>query len=892
MSQDDLLVRNAVQRMGVNASVEWTRQCISFKNKQDASSPPATSNQDLAQFIFEMYLLADFRILEPKPLLPSSIATPHNQNLFTDFGGNSVRPSRSGGGIILQILEIQDIGISSLKMLEACEAIGVKGDQPGGFPIEKTLPKGMIALDLTDGVRKMRALVMEPIAGIAMEMKIGAKIRVRDVQVKHGVLHLNPGNTFLLGGEVASMNQHPRRLVIMNQMKKKLGLPLDILPTAGNAPPSTPQAMSTSNSTSAAFSNITINTNNNNNSHNNHNSSSSSVNSALKNLWSNPQAAVRAQDSIPSTTSPNGSVWRAPIIANDTPNPWKSFKPHQSTSPEPDLQLRDEQEDYMRMLEEQQPQWDFHQDMEMDDIGLPGNDVDWDVSSNLSMDDAQRGLDRKMKEVSPGLLDTKSPVKRGLQVRRSLSLKSPHSRQQDRRRADSWEVETSLPIDYKALNARGSDGGDMDVDRKSPSRDIFNTSNLSQESDKFDIKTERGAGISRKSSPGIISPSDLGQDSGDLKHLVDAEMQSQRNADKTRGSKRRVSPEYDSGDRDYSTNRRRSRSFVPSPHIEGNDDAQIKDKLEKDNDLLLNIKKEAVKSVLDRYSRAEEIIPRELSDEFSRSPVVADDTPFSDSEMQSVNIKIEKTEIKKSDGASYHAAIELLSDDDGDGSKFPSSDQDISELDIQMKIKSEPNATTFIPKNLIVKSEPGTTYSQSYVSESSVSIKQEVTLLEFDMDDDYDFGGLTEVIHVVPEVELDKVEISVREGSEVKAQARVHKLGKFSLTTLAVSIPITLLPVVSPPHGENAVTEGITPATLTDTKVEAVLDQPVVELLLDYSITQFRELVRINEPEAKKAVGRLRSTLSEVETVECYFKGLRSNIPVIRELKILSKKHR
>ncbi|KAF9399576.1 hypothetical protein BGX21_005983 [Mortierella sp. AD011] len=651
----------------------------------------------------------------------------------------------------------------------------------------------------------------------------------------------------------------------------------------------TTQITSTSNSTSRAFSNNFVNASNSSSSSNNNN-----VNGASKNLWSNPQAAVRAQDSIPSITSTNGSVRRAPAIVNDTSNPWKSFKPRHSTSPEPDLRLQDERDDYMRTLEEQQPQWDFHQDMEMDDIGLPGNDVDWDASSNLSMDDAQRDLDRKMKEISPRLADAKLPLKRGLQVRQSINLKSPFSHQQSRRRSDSLEVDTSSTMDHKASNSGGSDG-DMDMSRESPCRDIFDTNDLSQEIDKFDIKIERGADISRKSSPGIISSSDFGQDPGRFDRLIDAEMQPQRNADKTRGSKRRISPGYDSGDQDYSTNRRRSRSFVPSPHIEG-DDAQIKVKLEKDNDPLLNIKKEVDKFVLGGDSRAEEIIPREPFDEFSRSPVVADDTPFSDSDMQSVNIKIEKTEIKKSDGASYHAAIELLSDDDSDdnngGGKFSSPDQDISELDIRTKIKSEPDYTSFIPKKVIVKSEPETTYSQSYVSQSRVHIKQEETLLEFDMDDDCDFGGLTEVVHVVPEVELDKVETSVREGKEVKAQARVHKLGKFSLTTLAVSIPITLLPVVSSPRGENPAVEDITPAILTDSKVEAVLDQPVVELLLDYSITQFRELVRVNEPEAKKAVGKLRSTLSEVETVECYFKGLRSNIPVIRELKILSKKRR
>ena len=39
---------------------------------------------------------------------------------------------------------------------------------------------------------------------------------------------------------------------------------------------------------------------------------------------------------------------------------------------------------------------------------------------------------------------------------------------------------------------------------------------------------------------------------------------------------------------------------------------------------------------------------------------------------------------------------------------------------------------------------------------------------------------------------------------------------------------------------------------ISDTKLEAVLDQKVVELLLEYSIVEFRNLVRVDEPEAKR----------------------------------------
>src|SRR5690554_2768180 len=144
MTNDDLLVRNAIQRMGVNASIEWTRQCIAFKQKQDATngiSAMAAFDKDMAQFVFEMYLLADLRTLDPKPTFPSSISTPHMQRLFTDMEDLGGFLSKDSGGVILQILEIQDIGVSSLKMLEACETIGVAGEQPGGFQVGKALPR-------------------------------------------------------------------------------------------------------------------------------------------------------------------------------------------------------------------------------------------------------------------------------------------------------------------------------------------------------------------------------------------------------------------------------------------------------------------------------------------------------------------------------------------------------------------------------------------------------------------------------------------------------------------------------------------------------------------------------------------------------------------------------
>ncbi|KAF8936658.1 recQ-mediated genome instability protein 1 [Dissophora ornata] len=772
MSNDDLLVRNAIQRMGVNASVEWTRQCIAYKHKLDASpSNFSARSQDLPTFIFDMHLLTDFRILESKPILPSSIATPHKQRLFNDFGSGSSQLGRTGGGVILQILEIQDIGISSFKMLESCEGLGVAGDQPGGFQIGKALPRGMIILDVTDGVRKMRAMLMEPIFGIAMEMKLGAKIRVRDVEVRHGVLQLNPNNTILLGGEVASMNQHPRRLAIMNQMKQRLSLPVDAMPAA--TCPSLPGTQTLRPYTTVATT-TTIVFNGNNN-----------INGmgTANGVWRNPQAAVTAQDAVASTTP---TTWRAPAVTEDTPNPWRSFKPARnfvSPPPQPPASDRqhygDEQDEYLQMQRDQEPQWGFHNDMDMD-YGLHDNDADWGSMSQLSMD-----MDMKQHQQKDG----------------SEGIESGNS---DMRATGSqWKEQTD-----------------------------------------------------------------------------------------SRNKKRRVTPEYESSDQDFYTNRRRSRSFSTSQRI----DEELEDKVKprkkdettlnsedgRDNDFLLDIKKEVLGNVNTR-SNADNIFESNSEDMGDRDSPSAYLAPPPTSGAMSITIKAEKMEASKLEGSTYFAAIDLSSDDDADGdgeeTQLPSTpDKDIAGLDILTKIKLEPGVGSRMDRRT----------DADFIHPSPLkAIKQEETLLEFDMDDEDDFGGLSEVVHVVPEVDLDQVEKAVRDGRE----ARVNKLGKFSLTTLAVSIPIFLLPVDRQTPRDPAALEGFS-TSISDTKLEAVLDQKVVELLLEYSIVEFRNLVRVNEPEAKRAVAKMRAGLSEVESIECQFKGLRNNIPVIRELKVLSKKRR
>ncbi|KAG0280150.1 hypothetical protein BGZ95_011147 [Linnemannia exigua] len=876
MAFDDLLVRNDVQRMGVNASIDWIRQCIAYALSQ------GTPDSKLAFFILDMYLLADFRTLDPKALLPTATQTPHKQTLFIEGELKDSLSREKGGGAILQIIEIQDIGVSSLKMLEACDAVGVAGDEPGGLQVGKSLPQGNLSLDLTDGTRLIRAVLMEPILGIGMEMMLGAKIRVRNAEVRHGMLMLSSKNTFLLGGEVASMNEYPRRLVIMNQMKKRLGLPMDAIPglnqNGANSTTAAPATWSQAGNNTASISNnngnstltitttTTTTTNNNNNNNINNNNMST-------NIWKNPQPAVSAQDAVPSRTlstpltqPPTSST---PINTTnkdkDTPhNPWKSFQ--RDKSPSPLLAPQTYEDEYLQMQREQEPIWDHYEDMEFDNPEMRVDDGGWEVMSQLSM--GGKGLTNsdaiKSKDSSPPLMATLSPSRRSSSTRRSISLRAPHSEDKEKEKERirrEWEVDrlpkngTDSSSDNSNSRGRNGSGENAADGPSSPGASEFMTEyRQTLEHQKASLKDL----TSRQGEPDY---DDFDQDVGELDYNDPFQDHETLNGDADGPldrKKRRTSPDSkNSPDGSHYPSRRRSQSFSASHWNEEETRVDIKMEpgtygcLETPGDELVAIGKDG-----SRHGMVEDEERQEAVDARPASPPI--------------RVKVEAAEAR----GVNHAVIDLSSDDDGDSGETSKSRASASQ---RAPLKQEPGVGTI----------SGTNRKRAF--DRWVPVKQEETLLEFEMDDEDDFGGLAEVVPIIPVVELTRVEQNVCRGQEIKAKARVHKLGKFSLTTQSASIPITLLPVDPVQAAE---TEGRASSDKNTFKLQAILEQRVVENLLQYSIGEFRSLVRINEAEARRAVKNLRATLLEVELVECQFKGLRCGIPVIRELTVLSKKRK
>ncbi|KAG0240477.1 hypothetical protein BGX31_001938 [Mortierella sp. GBA43] len=715
-------------------------------------------------------------------------------------------------------------------MLEACESLGVAGDQASGFQVGKALPKGMISLDVTDGIRKMRAVVIEPIPGIAMEMKLGAKIRIRDVDVRHGVLQLDPSNTLFLGGEVASMNRHPRRLVIMNQMKKRLGLPQDNLPdtsTLIDDPLATPHITTM---TATAF-------------RNNISANSSTPNHAQGNIWSNPQTMVNAQDTGSSTN-----------VDKDTSNPWRSVQPFQSAvlpprsppqSSSSGRQRYEENDVYLQQEWEYEPQWDYN-DIDLDDIPFPDDDANWESMSQLSVDTTEKqqmqnpigssDFTRDKSSGSPATVDVDSFLQEAPSTRRKFNLRAPLPRQQ---KLQHEEPKASVPQTdihqvYDKISKQNTDDSDELTDkRRFTLQKILDVGNRSSPihdgiSNKKAVKRN-----TRSESPlwtsngeddsGYNGYMDSGSDLGQIGTPSIA-------PDKV---KRRVSPEQDEDEDDFATNRRRSRSF---PKMGLMKSSTFRTDPTSDDEQLVKVKAEKPDATTD--------IPEKDWGQ-DHSTAMGMDTGH---DIFPVRIKSEVMDAKRPGISALPLVIDLLSDDDEDvfnkQLKISSSQQDDYRKDLLRKPISKTQVTAKSAIGSILHLQgPGQNYEDG--SEEEKNIDNEKTLMEFDTDDEGGSDGLSEVVHRVPEVELDEVVEALLARREVKAIARIHKLGKFMLTNVGVSLPIFLRPV----SRSHTVT---TSQPLEDSILEAVLDSNVALKLIGLTYPEFAHLSTHDKPEAMR----------------------------------------
>jgi hypothetical protein len=477
--------------------------------------------------------------------------------------------------------------------------------------------------------------------------------------------------------------------------------------------------------------------------------------------WKNPQPAVSALDAVPSRTisvpaaqQPISSVVSTSSNKEVPHNPWKVFqRTHNSPSPPPPLHATVQdggmayEDEYLRMQREQEPKWDYNQDMEFDNIDMPDDDAGWEVMSQPWMNggegSSKPNITGKSKDSSPPLIATLSPSRRTSFGRKNISLRAPHSQEKDKSRGE-WEVD-QLPKNKPSSGTRSSGRGNSDSDEhaaagpSSPEPRDFMT--------EYRRKLEEQRASLEEQTKRTPVYDDFDQDHQDPFQDQDQEASDD---EPINHKKRRTSPDSkNSPDGGHYPSRRRSQSFSTSYWNEEETKVDIKvepgtlETLSKpgDDGLLSNDKDDDSMEPIEDLGRPETVAVRSLS--------------------PPLNIKVEvaRTEVN-------NAVINLSSDDDND-------DADGNGKTASRASSGEPASGS---QRVQVKQEPGESpgSQRKPVSENYwAPVKQEETLLEFEMDDEDDFGGLAEVIPIIPLVELTQVEHEVRRGQEVKVKVKL-----------------------------------------------------------------------------------------------------------------------
>ncbi|KAK6521314.1 hypothetical protein TWF506_001538 [Arthrobotrys conoides] len=163
-------------------------------------------------------------------LLASEITTsvqPTPENAFpAAIHDIKIPSSRLKGPVVVQIVDIEDVGHSKLSQLDALES-AERGEKMKGKEVIRVVPgedenndpdnlgltgaggPHKLLLEDANGTRAY-AFEFKQINGVGIGMNIGSKMIIRDCKVVRGVLMLQPGNTTLVGGKVEELHKNWR----------------------------------------------------------------------------------------------------------------------------------------------------------------------------------------------------------------------------------------------------------------------------------------------------------------------------------------------------------------------------------------------------------------------------------------------------------------------------------------------------------------------------------------------------------------------------------------------------------------------------------------------------------------------------------------------------------
>jgi RecQ-mediated genome instability protein 1 len=161
-------------------------------------------------------------------LLATDITTTLNQPPASAFPPNILNGASAStivhGPIICQVMDIEDIGHSRWSQVEAIEA-KERGEMTKGREIVRVVEqdddegrtqaarpeqqsKGPFKLLLQDAAGlRIYGLDLRGIEGLNMNMSLGLKLLIKDVDVRRAVVLLEPSNVQILGGKIENLDK-------------------------------------------------------------------------------------------------------------------------------------------------------------------------------------------------------------------------------------------------------------------------------------------------------------------------------------------------------------------------------------------------------------------------------------------------------------------------------------------------------------------------------------------------------------------------------------------------------------------------------------------------------------------------------------------------------------
>jgi len=135
-----------------------------------------------------------------------------------DILNANIQERRIAGPVIVQVLDIEDIGRSRWSQVEALEA-DERGETTKGREIIRIVPgeEGETEQQKSSGPHKLLlqdaqgkrtyGIELSNIEGVGLSMNIGTKMALRDVIVARGVILLEPKSATVLGGKIEELHK-------------------------------------------------------------------------------------------------------------------------------------------------------------------------------------------------------------------------------------------------------------------------------------------------------------------------------------------------------------------------------------------------------------------------------------------------------------------------------------------------------------------------------------------------------------------------------------------------------------------------------------------------------------------------------------------------------------